>query len=105
MILGNATRIAIAIRCAMKRGKRDDILNISRNMRLPIEQAWREHLSSASIPTTSVDDIVFMTFNVIHGYALRTLWDEDSERYKRMIFIWKQMIGLLCAQHDASPLY
>lgn len=80
---------------------RDKILNISRNARLPIEQAWQERLSS-SIPEALADDIVFMTFNMIRGYSMRTLWDDDSERYKRMISIWKQMVELLCAQHGFS---
>ena len=80
---------------------RDEILNISRNARLPIEQAWRERLS-ASVPQALADDIVFMTLNMIRGYAMRTLWDEDSERYKRMVSMWKQMIELLCAQYGAN---
>lgn len=71
-----------------------EILDASRNARLPIEAAWVDRMSEY-MPRPLAEILVYMTFNVVRGYAMRTLWEDDPARYAEMIDTWKAMVAEL----------
>lgn len=68
-----------------------EILQASRNARLPIETAWVNRMSEF-MPRPLAETVVYMTYNIVRGYAMRTLWEDDPARYAEMIVHWKSMV-------------
>lgn len=71
-----------------------EILDASRNARLAIEAAWVDRMSEF-MPRSLAEIIVYMTFNIVRGYAIRTLWEDDPARYTEMIATWKSLMAVL----------
>jgi AcrR family transcriptional regulator len=81
---------------------REDVLNISRNARLPVESAWRDAMIGAGFPADVAGDVITMSFGLIRGFAIRRLWDQDEEGQQRCIALWEDMIGLLAERHASK---
>ena len=81
---------------------REDVLNISRNARLPVEGAWRDAMIDAGFPADVAGDVITMSFGLIRGFAIRRLWDQDEEGQKRCIALWEEMVGLLAERHGGK---
>lgn len=70
---------------------RKDILVISRETRLPVEAAWREVLT-AHMPQAAADDILALTLSLVRGLAIRTIWDNDPDRFEKLLAVWRRMV-------------
>ena len=70
---------------------KSEILQESRNARLSIETAWIDRMSEF-MPRRLAENVVYMTYNIVRGYAMRTLWEDDPARYAEMIVCWKSMV-------------
>ena len=68
-----------------------EILEASQKARLPIEAAWVKVMSKY-MPPPLAENLVYMTFNMVRGYAMRTLWDSNAEKYAEVTAIWKTMM-------------
>lgn len=84
--------LSIVISASTEPDIRTEILDVSRNARLPIEAAWAVSMSQF-MPRPSAENLVYMTFNLVRGYAMRTLWDDNPARYAEMIANWKSMVA------------
>tara|TARA_R110000751_G_scaffold133898_1_gene236290 strand:+ start:15370 stop:16053 length:684 start_codon:yes stop_codon:yes gene_type:complete len=78
---------------------KNEILAISRDFRLKIEESWVERLTKF-MPRPLANDLVFMAFNIVRGYAVRTLWDDNAGRYEDMIALWKSMLADFLLRQD-----
>jgi AcrR family transcriptional regulator len=74
---------------------REDVLEISRSARLPVEAAWRDAMIAAGFPAELAGDVITMSFGLIRGFAIRRLWDVDDEGLGRCMALWKEMIDAL----------
>lgn len=83
--------LSIIISASTEPDIKTEILDASRNARLPIEAAWAASMSQF-MPRPLAEMLVYMTFNIVRGYAMRTLWEDDPARYAEMIATWKSMV-------------
>jgi AcrR family transcriptional regulator len=68
-----------------------EILEASQKARLPIEAAWVKVMSEY-MPRTLAENLVYMTYNMVRGSAMRTLWEDDAKKYAEVTTIWKSMM-------------
>lgn len=70
---------------------RNQILDISRKARLPVEAAWAEALASRGAPKAIAADLVALTLSIVRGLAVRTLWEDDELWFERLFDLWRSM--------------
>lgn len=83
--------IDILISAANEPDIRQDILDISKRSRAPVEKAWVDRLAGY-LPKDVADDLVFMTFNNFRGFATRTFLQDDKTKFKKAAALWKKMV-------------
>lgn len=74
---------------------RDEVLEISRRSRLPLEDAWRDAMIAAGIPAALSTELLTLTLCIIRGFTIRRLWDDDPDWQKRCLVRWEGMVRLL----------
>jgi len=72
---------------------------MSRGERLPVEQAWSAALEARGLGRQQAEDILWLSYSVVRGLAVRRLMQEDSVRTRRAIDLWhdiaRRLIGSL----------
>ena len=63
-----------------------------RDARLPAEQAWRQALSAKGVPDQVADDILWLTFGLVRGLAVRMLWQNEPDRFDRLLALWRRIV-------------
>lgn len=76
---------------------RKRIQAMSREQRLPVEQAWGEVLEARGLPRQQAEDILWLSYSIVRGLAVRRLMQEDAQRTRRAIELWhdiaRRLIG------------
>jgi AcrR family transcriptional regulator len=81
---------------------RDKLMRMVRDARLPAEQAWREALIGRGWPERTADDVLWLTFGLVRGLAVRMLWQNEPERFDRLLALWRTIIEGYAGQGKMS---
>jgi AcrR family transcriptional regulator len=71
---------------------RQQLMTMVRKARLPAEQAWLEALTAGGMPPKMADDVLWLTLGLIRGLAIRMLWQDEPERFDRLLKLWRGII-------------
>ncbi len=75
---------------------RNQILDVSRRARLPVEAAWSAALAARGVSSPVAGDLVALTMGLVRGMAIRALWDDD-DWFERLFALWRRMVEVLLA--------
>lgn len=68
---------------------RETVQELSRIHRLPLEQRWIEALISFGVDPVRAKNVVWMSYAIYRGLAMRALIQEDPEHNKQVISEWR----------------
>jgi len=75
-----------------KKPFRDKLMAMVRDARLPAEQAWREALMARGVSERVADDVLWLTFGLVRGLAVRMLWQNEPDRFDRLLTLWRGIV-------------
>jgi AcrR family transcriptional regulator len=78
---------------------RTQVLDLSREARLPVEEAWREALVEAGLPEAIAGQLLALTLHIVRGAVIRRLWDDNPRQLEALFGMWREMIRLYLAAH------
>jgi AcrR family transcriptional regulator len=81
--------IATSITNPRFRGK---LMAMVRDARLPAEQAWRQALAANGAPERIADEVLWLTFGLVRGLAVRMLWQNEPDRFDRLLALWRTIV-------------
>ncbi len=81
--------IATSINNARFRAK---LMGMVRDARLPAEQAWRHALMENGISEAMADDLLWLTFGLVRGLAVRMLWQNEPGRFDQLLAKWRRIV-------------
>jgi AcrR family transcriptional regulator len=84
--------IDIVLSTSTDENVRNQIIEIARKARRPVETAWTEALTSSGVSASVAADIVALTLSLVRGLAVRTLWDNDPKWFDELFCLWRRMI-------------
>jgi len=87
----------IVLSTSTDRATRDQILEVSRTARRPVEAAWSAALADRGVAAPIAADIVALTLGLVRGMAVRTLWDDDAEWFEHLFALWRRMVEAFLA--------
>lgn len=82
---------------------RDEVLQISRASRLPLEDAWRDAMVAAGISGDLSGELLTLTLCIIRGFTVRRLWDDQPDWQNKCIELWQDMVLLLLRSRAENP--
>jgi AcrR family transcriptional regulator len=82
---------------------RTQVLDLSREARLPVEAAWRDALVEAGLPRELAGQLLSLTLHIVRGAVIRKLWDDNPRQLDALFQMWREMIRLYVAAHVAPP--
>jgi AcrR family transcriptional regulator len=74
------------------RAFRRKLMGMVRNARLPAEQAWLEALVANGMSRAAADDVLWLTLGLVRGLAIRLLWQDEPERFDRLLAVWRRIV-------------
>lgn len=82
---------------------RKQLMAMVRNARLPAERAWHQALVANGMSPQVADDVLWLTLGLVRGLAVRMLWQNEPERFDRLLTLWRTIVeGYIDASR--SPL-
>lgn len=79
---------------------RSRLMAMVRDARVPAETAWREALVARGVPERTADDVLWLTFGLVRGLAVRMLWQNEPDRFDRLLALWRGIVEAHVAQDD-----
>lgn len=70
---------------------REKIFTIARESRIPVEQAWLDVLLKSGLSEERAEDLLWLTVSIVRGLAIRSLWQNDPERFDRLLDLWREL--------------
>jgi AcrR family transcriptional regulator len=80
---------------------RNEVFEISRAARLPVEAAWRQALIDAGLPADRAGLILSLTLNIVRGVVIRRLWDDNPAEVEAQFLLWRDMVRATIAAAPA----
>jgi AcrR family transcriptional regulator len=71
---------------------RRKLMDMVRKARLPAEQAWLEALVASGMSREAADDVLWLTLGLVRGLAIRMLWQDEPERFDRLLAVWRRIV-------------
>ena len=71
---------------------RQKLMGMVRKARLPAEQAWLEALMASGMSEKTADDVLWLTLGLVRGLAIRMLWQDEPERFDRLLKLWRGIV-------------
>lgn len=68
--------------------------------RFEVERLWLTILQDNGLPHDLAADVLALTLSLVRGFAVRTLIDDDRDRFTRLMQLWRNIVG----QHIRSRL-
>jgi AcrR family transcriptional regulator len=90
----------IGLSTSTDKAVRQQILEISRRARRPVETAWSEALMASGVEPALAADIIALTLSLVRGMSVRVLWDNDPKWFDQLFETWRRMIRVFL---DAQP--
>ena len=78
---------------------RTQVLDLSREARLPVEEAWRDALVESGLPGSLAAQLLALTLHLVRGAVIRRLWDDNPRQLEALFEMWREMIRLYIAAH------
>ena len=75
-----------------KKSFRNKLMAMVRDARLPAERAWRKALTARGTPERVADDVLWLTFGLVRGLAVRMLWQNEPDRFDRLLALWRGIV-------------
>jgi AcrR family transcriptional regulator len=73
---------------------REHIFALARAHRLAVEEAWLQVLQKrAGLDAARAETTLWLTLSLIRGLAVRSLWQPDTELFKRLLDEWKGLVA------------
>lgn len=94
--------IDIVVSAATDPSVRDEVRDIARTARLPVEQAWTDALIQAGVPADVAPGILSIVLGVVRGQAIRRLWDSDTNRDEQQLAMLRDMVRCFVAARSAA---
>jgi AcrR family transcriptional regulator len=63
-----------------------------RGARLQIENLWKARLRELGLPKEVAAVVLDLTFNMVRGFAVRTLLDPDRKRFEKLYAVWNEIM-------------
>jgi len=92
----------VVMAAAKNRKVRERVFAISRESRLPVEQAWLEVLGKLDLPQDTTEDLLWVTVSIVRGLAIRSLWQNDAQRFNRVLDFWRDLFWAFVKQHAGT---
>jgi len=71
---------------------RHRLMAMVRDARLPAEKAWLDALVSGGMSEKMADDVLWLTLGLVRGLAIRMLWQDEPERFDRLLAVWRGIV-------------
>lgn len=71
---------------------RQKLMGMVRSARLPAEEAWLDALVANGMPRKMADDLLWLTLGLVRGLAIRMLWQDEPERFDRLLAVWRRIV-------------
>jgi AcrR family transcriptional regulator len=71
---------------------RKQLMAMVRNARLPAERAWHQALVANGMSEQVADDVLWLTLGLVRGLAVRMLWQNEPERFDRLLGLWRNIV-------------
>ncbi|HTE80080.1 MAG TPA: hypothetical protein VK634_05240 [Reyranella sp.] len=82
---------------------RQKLMGMVRKARLPAEQAWLEALMASGMSEKTADDVLWLTLGLVRGLAIRMLWQDEPERFDRLLKLWRGIVEQYVKQSSRTP--
>jgi len=82
---------------------RHRLMAMVRKARLPAEQAWLEALMASGMSAKTADDVLWLTLGLVRGLAIRMLWQDEPERFDRLLELWRGIVEPYVKQSSRTP--
>jgi AcrR family transcriptional regulator len=82
---------------------RQQLMGMVRKARLPAEQAWLEALMASGMSEKTADDVLWLTLGLVRGLAIRMLWQDEPERFDRLLKLWRGIVKGYVKQSPRTP--
>lgn len=83
----------------------DQIRELSRAHRVPVEAAWLAALIDAGVPAQMADDLLWLTISIVRGLAIRKLLADDPVRFRQVLALWRSMVRDFLRTENNSKEY
>ena len=70
---------------------RQHIEDLTRDARMDAESMWIDTLCARGVARRDASKIVWLTFNMVRGFSVRAVWQNDERVFRSMIEQWKSM--------------
>ncbi|MFO1081146.1 MAG: TetR/AcrR family transcriptional regulator [Reyranellaceae bacterium] len=81
---------------------RNRLMAMVRDARVPAETAWREALVARGVPEATADDVLWLTFGLVRGLAVRMLWQNEPDRFDRLLALWRRIVDSYVATDNVA---
>jgi AcrR family transcriptional regulator len=71
---------------------REKLMAMVRDARLPAERAWLEAMTARGMSERMADDVLWLTLGLVRGLAVRMLWQDEPQRFDRLLVIWRGIV-------------
>lgn len=95
--------VDIVVSAATDPSVRDEVLEIARTARLPVEVAWTKALIEAGIPQETAPGLLSIVLGIVRGQALRKFWDDDPKKDEVQFALLRDMVRAYIAAQVPAP--
>lgn len=96
--------VDIVVSAATDPSVRDEVLEIARTARLPVEVAWTRALVGAGIPPETAPGLLSIVLGIVRGQALRKFWDDDPKKDEVQFALLRDMVrAYIAVKLPAAP--
>lgn len=67
------------------------IISMVRRHRLAMEEAWVNTLIASNRTRQEAEDILWLSFSLVRGLAVRTTWENDEKRISHVLGLWQDI--------------
>jgi AcrR family transcriptional regulator len=82
---------------------KDAAVQVVRNYRRPVEQAWLSVMRELGLPEAASEDLLLLTVSLVRGLGIRALWSPEPEHVARLLSMWQTMVEAYIKTAAALP--
>lgn len=82
---------------------KDAAVQVVRNYRQPVEQAWLSVMRGLGLPEAACEDLLLLTVSLVRGLGIRALWSPEPEHVERLLSLWQTMVDAYIKTLQPSP--
>jgi AcrR family transcriptional regulator len=82
---------------------KDAAVQVVRNYRRPVEQAWLSVMRELGLSEAVSEDLLLLTVSLVRGLGIRALWSPEPERVAQLLSLWQDMVGAYIGSIGPMP--